>query len=96
MVYVYKNDQVNRAESIKKEVELELKSMEENKDALLYYQLLEFRHELMINYLNSEKMEELNSNEEIRASGNVTGMLEYYFHFFMGMYEFRRKELTAA
>lgn len=28
--------------------------------------------------------------------GHLKGMLDYYFFFFTGMYEFRRKELVAA
>ncbi|MCY8057818.1 tetratricopeptide repeat protein [Bacillus spizizenii] len=95
-----KNDQLDQAERIKKEVEKDLENMERSKDALLYYQLLDFRHELLVNYLNSEKTEELKNSydamKKLEEQGNVTGMLEYYFHFFMGMYEFRRKELTAA
>ncbi|AVI27171.1 tetratricopeptide repeat protein [Bacillus velezensis] len=95
-----KNDHLDQAGRIKKEVEKDLKNMEESKDVLLYYQLLEFRHELLVNYMNSEKTEELNSSylamKRLEDQGNVTGMLEYYFHFFMGMYEFRRKKLTAA
>ncbi|MGF9750559.1 hypothetical protein ABEW90_04990 [Bacillus subtilis] len=33
---------------------------------------------------------------EIEYQGQLTGMLEYYFYFFMGMHVFRRKELTTA
>lgn len=50
-----KNEQVEKAERIKKEVEAELVNMEENQDALLYYQLLEFRHEIMLSYMESKK-----------------------------------------
>lgn len=95
-----KNDQVEKAERIKKEVEAELVNMEENQDALLYYQLLEFRHEIMLSYMESKEIDDLNSAyetiKEIEEQGQLTGMLEYYYFFFLGMYEFRRKELTTA
>ncbi|MCC2117370.1 tetratricopeptide repeat protein [Bacillus halotolerans] len=95
-----KNDQVEKAERIKKKVEAELVNMEENQDALLYYQLLEFRHEIMLSYMESKEIDDLNSAyetiKEIEEQGQLTGMLEYYYFFFLGMYEFRRKELTTA
>ncbi|MCY8601284.1 tetratricopeptide repeat protein [Bacillus spizizenii] len=95
-----KNDQVEQAEIIKKEVEKELQNMEENQDALLYYQLLDFRHEIMLSYMKSTEIEDLHNAyetiKEIEEQGQLTGMLEYYFYFFKGMYEFRRKELTTA
>ncbi|MEC1550162.1 tetratricopeptide repeat protein [Bacillus rugosus] len=95
-----KNDQVEKAEVIKTEVEKELLNMEENQDALLYYQLLEFRHEIMLSYMKSKEIENLHNAyetiKEIEEQGQLTGMLEYYYYFFKGMYEFRRKELTTA
>lgn len=95
-----KNDRVEQAEKIKQEVEKELKIMEENQDALLYYQLLEFRHEIMLSYMKSKDLDSLESSfetlKEIELQGQLTGMLEYYYYFFMGMYEFRRKKLTTA
>lgn len=54
-----KNDQVEQAEIIKTEVEKELLNLEENQDALLYYQLLEFRHEIMLSYMKSKEIEDL-------------------------------------
>ncbi|WP_163117813.1 response regulator aspartate phosphatase RapI [Bacillus subtilis] len=95
-----KNDQVEQAEIIKAEVERELLNMEKNQDALLYYQLLEFRHEIMLSYMKFKEIEDLHNAyetiKEIEEQGQLTGMLEYYFYFFKGMYEFRRKELTTA
>lgn len=95
-----KDDQVEHAEIIKIEVEKELLNMEENQDVLLYYQLLDFRHEIMLSYMKSKEIDDLNNAyetiKEIEKQGQLTGMLEYYFYFFKGMYEFRRKELTSA
>ncbi len=59
--------------------------MEENQDALLYYQLLEFRHEIMLSYMESKEIDDLNSAyetiKEIEEQGQLTGMLEYYYYF---------------
>ncbi|MFP3421462.1 Rap family tetratricopeptide repeat protein [Bacillus sp. SIMBA_154] len=93
-----KNNLINEAEQLKREVEQLIMKMEENQDILLYYQLLDFRHELMLSYMNAKGLNEVDEIlEQLRQNeGNLTGMLEYYFFFFMGMYEFRRKELVAA
>ncbi|MEH7234448.1 tetratricopeptide repeat protein, partial [Bacillus safensis] len=93
-----KNNLINEAKEIKSEVEQLIMNMEENQDVLLYYQLLDFRHELMLSYMNAKGLKEVNETyEQLRQNeGNLTGMLEYYFFFFMGMYEFRRRELTTA
>lgn len=81
-----KNDQVEKAEIIKTEVEKELLNMEENQDALLYYQLLEFRHEIMLSYMESKEIDDLNSAyetiKEIEEQGQLTGMLEILLLFF--------------
>ncbi|WP_367303043.1 hypothetical protein [Bacillus pumilus] len=60
--------------------------MEVNQDVLLYYQLLDFRHELMLSYMNANGFKEVNETYEHlrRNEGNLTGMLEYYFFFLWG------------
>lgn len=49
--------------------------------------------------MKSKEIEDLNNAyetiKEIEKQGQLTGMLEYYFYFFKGMYEFRRKELIS-
>ncbi|MGU9546316.1 response regulator aspartate phosphatase, partial [Bacillus cereus] len=46
-----KNNRSAAAEKAKAEVEQEIKVMEENQDALVYFSLLEFRHQLMLEEL---------------------------------------------
>ncbi len=43
------------AEILKVEVEQEIKKMEEDQDLLIYYSLMCFRHQLMLDYLEPEK-----------------------------------------
>ncbi|MCY8504905.1 Rap family tetratricopeptide repeat protein [Bacillus atrophaeus] len=93
-----KKNMIDDAEKMKSEIEFLLQDIQENQDILLYYQLLEFRHELMLIYLKSKDVEDVQATYEIlkEKEGSLTNMLEYYYFFFVGMYEFRRKELESA
>lgn len=93
-----RNNLDKEATSLKKEVEKFIGRVDKNSDVFFYHQLLEFRHELMLSYLKSKNEEDLkNAYEALKEhQGHLKGMLDYYFFFFTGMYEFRRKELVAA
>ncbi|NPC94014.1 tetratricopeptide repeat protein [Bacillus sp. WMMC1349] len=90
------------AEVLKSEVEKEIHEMEKDQDLLLYYQLMCFRHQLMLDYLepteerkNRPSIEELlHQIEEPRE--NLNGLLQYYSFFFRGMYEFEQKQYISA
>ncbi|QRL08736.1 response regulator aspartate phosphatase [Bacillus velezensis] len=90
------------AEVLKSEVEQEINAMEENQDLLLYYSLMCFRHQLMLDYLepktmNEERPEISDLLEKIESSqAKLKGILEYYFNFFRGMYEFEEYEYLKA
>ncbi|MDA1475151.1 Rap family tetratricopeptide repeat protein [Bacillus changyiensis] len=90
---------VIEAERLKEEVRQEIEYMEEDQDTLLYYQLMGFRHQLMLDYLypNEKKMSLADYLREIEGQGRkFSGLLEYYFSFFSGMYYFSEgKYLTA-
>ncbi|QCU17588.1 tetratricopeptide repeat protein [Bacillus altitudinis] len=90
------------AEILKAEVEQEIERMEEDQDLLIYYQLMCFRHQIMLDYIQpvdfnknrpsiSTLLEQIESSQE-----KLTGMLEYYNLFFTGMYEFSNKEYVEA
>ncbi|MER3125774.1 Rap family tetratricopeptide repeat protein [Bacillus pumilus] len=90
------------AEILKAEVEQEIERMEEDQDLLIYYQLMCFRHQIMLDYI---KPVDFNKNrptissllDQIETSQEkLTGMLEYYNLFFRGMYEFSNKEYVEA
>ncbi|MCP6680604.1 tetratricopeptide repeat protein [Bacillus nakamurai] len=93
-----RNNLDKEATLLKKEVEKFIGHVDKNSDVFFYHQLLEFRHELMLSYLKSKNEEDLkNAYEALKEhQGHLKGMLDYYFFFFTGMYEFRRKELVAA
>ncbi|PRP50643.1 aspartate phosphatase [Bacillus halotolerans] len=92
------------AEYLRREIKQELDQMEEDQDLHLYYSLMEFRHNLMLEYL--EPLENMRIEEQPRLSdllleidkkqARLTGLLEYYFNFFRGMYELDRREYILA
>ncbi|MFO6495829.1 MULTISPECIES: response regulator aspartate phosphatase [Bacillus] len=91
---------VTDAEILKAEIEKDIEVMEEDQDLLLYYQLMAFRHSIMIEYIvpSGEKQMELSEYLK-RVEGNkrkLDHMLTYYYNFFRGMYEFRKGEYTKA
>ncbi len=87
------------AEILKAEVTQEIERMEEDQDLLIYFQLMCFRHQLMLDYLEPENkygdrptIKEL--LEKIEApQKKLTGLLKYYSLFFRGMYEFDQKSM---
>ncbi|ATO29039.1 Rap family tetratricopeptide repeat protein [Bacillus atrophaeus] len=90
------------AEILKTEVEQEIEYMEEDQDLLLYYSLMCFRHQLMLDYLEPKSMNEERPKisdllEKIESNQtDLKGILEYYFNFFHGMYEFEQYEYLKA
>nr|WP_213384217.1 tetratricopeptide repeat protein [Bacillus subtilis] len=93
---------VAEAERVKLEVEREIEDMEEDQDLLLYYSLMEFRHRVMLDYIKpfGEDTSQLEFSELLEdIEGNqfkLTGLLDYYFNFFRGMYEFKQKMFVSA
>ncbi|MCY8198752.1 tetratricopeptide repeat protein [Bacillus subtilis] len=92
------------AEYLRREIKQELDHMEEDQDLHLYYSLMEFRHNLMLEYL--EPLEKMRIEEQPRLSdllleidkkqARLTGVLDYYFNFFRGMYELDQREYLSA
>ncbi len=89
------------AEILKAEVEQEINQMEEDEYLLIYFSLMKFRHQLMLDYLEPvttrirPTIDEL--LEKIEASNKgITGLLSYYSLFFRGMYEFDKREYVKA
>ncbi|AUZ25506.1 aspartate phosphatase [Bacillus subtilis] len=90
------------AEVLKAEVEQDIQQMEEDQDLLIYYSLMCFRHQLMLDYLepgqtygNRPTVTELLEMIETPQK-KLTGLLKYYSLFFRGMYEFEQKEYVEA
>lgn len=99
LIRAFKADE---ADQLKREIERELEDMEENQDLLLYFSLMEFRHRIMLDKLKpvkdsgsqppfSEMLNDIEMNQQ-----KLTGLLEYYFYYFRGMYEFKQKNFISA
>ncbi|MFT4399437.1 aspartate phosphatase [Bacillus sp. SW14] len=89
------------AEILKAEVEQEIQRMEEDEYLLIYFSLMKFRHQLMLDYLEPvttrirPTIDELLGKIEATNKG-ITGLLSYYSLFFRGMYEFDKREYVKA
>nr|MDH3176861.1 hypothetical protein [Bacillus pumilus] len=93
--------EVEQANDMKRLVEEEIHEMEEDQDLLLYYSLMDFRHQLMLQHLTpvhaaSETLQAVSFPKEMEdGEDEMTGLLGYYFHFFHGMYAFIRSAGTS-
>ncbi|MFJ5963296.1 tetratricopeptide repeat protein [Bacillus sp. NPDC093026] len=94
--------EVKEAKEMKRLVEQEIRDMEEDQDLLLYYSLMDFRHQMMLQHLSpihagSEPLHAVSFPKEIEdAEDEMTGLLAYYFHFFHGMYAFIQRRYIEA
>ncbi|MCM2989997.1 hypothetical protein M3580_12255 [Bacillus safensis] len=84
---------VTDAEMLRNEVKRELDVMEEDEQAVLYFQLMDFRHEQMLEYVNPSQ-NKVNKADYLRAvegeGKKLTGIMEYYVHFFKECMNFLR------
>jgi tetratricopeptide (TPR) repeat protein len=95
--FIRKN-KVEEAEYLKNEIFLILDEMEENQDVLLYYSLLDFRHQIMLSYLKPESAGDVNhSLRQLEdKKDDLTGLLDYYFYLFKGMYNLKQRDFLTA
>lgn len=100
--FIRKN-QVSKAQHIKTQIETELDLMEEDQNVLLYYSLLDFRHQLMLSYVKPHLATDINGSlalieekKEVIVNHQLGDIIQYYFWFFKGMYEFRRNNFPTA
>ncbi|MCY8497772.1 tetratricopeptide repeat protein [Bacillus atrophaeus] len=92
------------AEVLKNEIKEQLDQMEEDQDLLLYYSLMEFRHRLMLESLEpleNMRIEQQPSLSDLlsdieRKQVRIKGVLDYYYNFFRGQYEFYQKNYIEA
>ncbi|WP_260984237.1 response regulator aspartate phosphatase [Bacillus pumilus] len=76
---------VKESEKLREEIRKEIDVMEEDEQAVLYFQLMEFRHQLMLDYVqpSGEPLEKSDYLKAVEGQGKkMAGFLEYYFNFF--------------
>ncbi|MED2977853.1 tetratricopeptide repeat protein [Bacillus swezeyi] len=86
---------IAEAAAMREELKRTLETMEENQDVLLYFNLIDSRFKLL-----TERYEEsgtlLKNITRTPEEIGTDNMIQYYFYFFGGMYEFYKKNFTAA
>ncbi|KAF2424525.1 tetratricopeptide repeat protein [Bacillus subtilis] len=100
---VIKQGRVEKAKEMKQKVEKEFDMMEKNEKVAVYLQLLKLRHEIMLSYLEPDSVKnidgvyaDLKKTRENMAPESLTNTIEFYYHFFTGMYHFRTRDLVIA
>ncbi|OLQ57817.1 aspartate phosphatase [Bacillus licheniformis] len=100
---VIKQGRVEKAKEMKRKVEKEFDMMEKNEKVAVYLQLLKLRHEIMLSYLEPDSVKnidgvysDLKKTRENMAPESLTNTIEFYYHFFTGMYHFRTRDLVIA
>ncbi|TDU15214.1 tetratricopeptide repeat protein [Bacillus subtilis] len=100
---VIKQGRVEKAKEMKQKVEKEFDMMEKNEKVAVYLQLLKLRHEIMLLYLEPDSVKnidgvyaDLKKTRENMAPESLTNTIEFYYHFFTGMYHFRTRDLVIA
>nr|WGD63506.1 tetratricopeptide repeat protein [Bacillus subtilis] len=100
---VIKQGRVEKAKEMKQKVEKAFDMMEKNEKVAVYLQLLKSRHEIMLSYLEPDSVKnidgvysDLKKTRENMAPESLTNTIEFYYHFFTGMYHFRTRDLIIA
>ncbi|NPC94779.1 tetratricopeptide repeat protein [Bacillus sp. WMMC1349] len=89
-----KQNDISKAKNKREEIKNTLPNMKENQNVLIYFNLIDSRYKLMIeDYSESgELLEEIKSKLE----NSTDDMIQYYFYFFSGMYQFYQKNFIDA
>ncbi|MED1738943.1 aspartate phosphatase [Bacillus swezeyi] len=98
-----RRNQVTDAEFIKAEIQRDFEEMEEDQTVLLYYSLIDFRHNIMLRDLKpndaidiSASLSSIETKKEDMQSTQIDEMIHYYYWFFKGMYEFKQHNFNTA
>ncbi|MGM0971332.1 MAG: tetratricopeptide repeat protein [Bacillota bacterium] len=92
---VIKKRKVDEAIQLKEQIKRMLPHMEQNQDLLLYFNLLDFRNNLLIDDAQRLKIKSRTTikKEDIQKTDD---MIQYYFYFFNGQFEFHNKNYIDA
>ncbi|NPC92876.1 tetratricopeptide repeat protein [Bacillus sp. WMMC1349] len=99
-----RRNNVTEAEFLKAEIQKDIEEMEEDQTVIEYYLLIDFRHKIMLKDLKPHQARDIKDSlfiveknkEKIQQRSQVDEMINYYFWFFKGMYEFKQKNFNIA
>ncbi|UOY88647.1 Rap family tetratricopeptide repeat protein [Bacillus glycinifermentans] len=90
-----KQQDIHSAKIMRSEIEETMKNMEQDQNVLLYFNMIDSRYKLLLeNYTESGSL--LKSLKNQTEENKTDDMLQYYFYFFSGLYEFYVKNFTKA
>ncbi|MGG3575437.1 tetratricopeptide repeat protein [Bacillus gobiensis] len=90
-----KRHQVEDSISMRDKILQTLDKTEQNQNLLLYFNLLDSRHKMLLEsfQLSEEILNKIQKNPEVKGTDD---MLQYYFLFFSGQFEFSKKNYIEA
>lgn len=92
---VIKQNNISKAADMREEIEKTLPNMKENQNVLIYFSLIDSRYKLMTEDYH-ESGELLNDIKAKALESNTDDLIQYYFYFFSGLYQFYRKNFVDA
>lgn len=92
---VIKKRKVDEAIQLKEQIKRMLPHMEENQDLLLYFNLLDFRNNLLIDDAQRLRIKSRTTVKQ-KDIQKTDDMIQYYFYFFNGQFEFHNKNYIDA
>ncbi|MFN2747750.1 MULTISPECIES: Rap family tetratricopeptide repeat protein [Bacillus] len=90
-----RQNNIQNATKMKDEIQSILPNMKENQNVLLYFNLIDSRFKLMTEDYN-ESGNLLDDIKSKHLESCTDDMIQYYFYFFSGLYEFYQKRFTKA
>ncbi|EKF35639.1 RapH N-terminal domain-containing protein [Bacillus xiamenensis] len=91
--YIKKQD-ILKAENKRKEIVKAFENMEEDQNVLLYFNLIDSRYKMMAQEFEGSK--DLLKQIDIEEKQKTDDMIQYYYFFFNGMYEFYKNRFSDA
>ncbi|APT44890.1 Rap family tetratricopeptide repeat protein [Bacillus safensis] len=89
-----KKQNILNAEIKRKEIVIACENMEEDQNVLIYFSLIDARYKMMVQEFDGSK--ELLKQIDIKEKQKTDNMIQYYYYFFNGMYEFYKKRFSDA
>ncbi|MCW1838439.1 MULTISPECIES: Rap family tetratricopeptide repeat protein [Bacillus] len=89
-----KKQDILKAEKKKSEIVQAFENMEEDQNVLLYFNLIDARYKMMVQEFEGSKV--LLKQIDIEEKQKTDDMIQYYYFFFNGMYEFYKNRFSDA